>query len=87
MNKIHGSNDQALIDAELIRIQEDVTFSEQIKAAAHEGGYHPYIEVFRSQNRRRTFIALMPALQQQLLGSTFILGKIIQAYVESMLNI
>ncbi|PVH82568.1 general substrate transporter [Cadophora sp. DSE1049] len=84
LNKIHGSNDQALIDAEMIRIQEDVTFSEQIKVAAHEGG-HPYIKAFRGQNRRRTLIALMPALQQQLLGSTFILGFI--SYFMSLLGI
>ena len=36
--RIHGSGDQSLIEAEMVRIQQNVTFSEELKLAAQANG-------------------------------------------------
>ncbi|KAK9311170.1 general substrate transporter [Lipomyces starkeyi] len=73
LNRIYGSSDQALIDAEMDRIANDVAFSESLRAAATKNG-SAIIQCFRSSNLRRTLIACLPVAEQQCIGSTFVFG-------------
>ncbi|OCL04121.1 general substrate transporter [Glonium stellatum] len=73
--RIHGSDDQVLIDAEVARIQSNVIASEEVKRAAENKG--PLLQqCFTGTNLKRTMIAIIPAAGQQLIGATFVLGYI-----------
>ncbi|KIW64068.1 hypothetical protein, variant [Phialophora macrospora] len=84
LNKIHGSHDQALIEAEMVRITSNVEYSENLRTAAAQNG--PLIlQCFKGVNLRRTLIAIMPTVEQVCVGSTFVLSFI--TYFMSLLGI
>ena len=74
LNRIHGSSDQGLIEAELLRIQSNITFSNELHAAATSAKGPILLQCFQKPNLKRTLIACMAAVQQQCVGSTFVLG-------------
>lgn len=74
LNRIHGSSDQALIDAEMIRIQSNITFDEELRAAGSESNKPKLLQCFVKPNLKRTLIANISVIQQQCVGSTFVLG-------------
>ncbi len=49
LNRIHGSADQGLIDAEIARLEQAVAFSEEIRAAAQQKGA-PFFQCFQGTN-------------------------------------
>lgn len=75
LNRMHGSSNQALINAEVIRIREEVRVSEEMKAHAAQTG-PPLLQCFKGTNLRRTLIACLPAAAQQFIGAAFVLGKV-----------
>lgn len=82
--RIHGHDDGRLIEAEMRRIQKDVNFSEAIRTDAEHRG--PLIvQCFKGTNLKRTMIACLPALAQQLIGAAFVLGYV--TYFLSLLGI
>ena len=82
--RIHGSDDQALIDAEMRRMGKDVAFSQAIRVDAEQSG--PLLrQCFQGTNLRRTMIACLPSLAQQLIGAAFVLGFV--TYFISLLKL
>ncbi|PMD60991.1 general substrate transporter [Hyaloscypha bicolor E] len=75
LNKIHGSEDQTLIEAELARITDVVQFSDAIQEAAAAKG-SLLAQCFQGPNLKRTLIATLPAAGQQLIGAAFVLGYV-----------
>jgi hypothetical protein len=74
LNTIHGSGDQELIEAELIRIQANIKFDEDLRAAGAESKKPVLLQCFQKPNLKRTLIANISVVQQQCVGSTFVLG-------------
>ncbi|KAK5552873.1 hypothetical protein LTR46_008948 [Exophiala xenobiotica] len=75
LNKIHGSSDQRLIEAELVRLQEMVKSTRQMQELAAESG-PLMLQTFKGKNLKRTLTACLMAGAQQLIGSAFVLGYI-----------
>lgn len=73
LNRIHGSKDQTLIDAEIKRITSNVAFSEEVRVAASRKG-PLLVQCFQGTNLKRTLIALIPVAGQQLIGAPFVLS-------------
>ena len=67
----------ALIEAEMVRIREEVRVSEEMKALAAQTG-PPLLQCFKGTNIQRTLVACLPAAAQQLIGAAFVLGKRIE---------
>ncbi|EXJ80113.1 hypothetical protein A1O1_08255 [Capronia coronata CBS 617.96] len=85
LNRIHGSSDQALIDAEMHRIRSNFEYSESLRMAAAQDGTPLLVQCFKGPNLRRTLIAILPTVEQVCVGSTFVLGFI--TYFMSLLEI
>lgn len=73
--RIHGSDHQVLIDAEVTRIQNNVITSEKVKRAAQNNG-PLLLQCFQGSNQKRTTIAILLAAGQQLIGAAFVLGYV-----------
>ncbi|PKS06033.1 hypothetical protein jhhlp_007867 [Lomentospora prolificans] len=84
LQRLHGNQDQELIEAEMVRIKEVIRSSEELAAAANAQG-PPAIQIFKGTNLKRTIIAILPAAAQQLIGAAFVLGYI--TYFLSLLGI
>ncbi|KAJ9611497.1 hypothetical protein H2200_004681 [Cladophialophora chaetospira] len=84
LNRMHGSSNQTLIEAELVRIREEVRVSEEMKAFAAQGGL-PVLQCFQGTNIKRTLTACLPAAAQQLIGAAFVLGYI--TYFMSLIGV
>jgi MFS family permease len=74
LGRMHGSSRTTLIEAEMVRIAEEVRVSEEMKALARQGG-PPILQCFQGTNLRRTLISCLPAAAQQLIGAAFVLGE------------
>ncbi|PMD13435.1 general substrate transporter [Hyaloscypha hepaticicola] len=75
LDKIHGRDDLALLEAEMARLTEVVQFSEAIQEAAATKG-SLLRQCFQGSNLKRTLIAALPAAGQQLIGAAFVLGYV-----------
>ena len=66
LNRIHGSGDQSLIKAEMIRIQSNITFDDELRAAAGAQSNKPkLVQCFIKPNLKRTLISNIAVVQQQ----------------------
>jgi hypothetical protein len=75
LNSIHGSSDQKLIEAEMVRIQSNITFDAELRTAGAETNKPKILQCFQKPNLKRTLISNIAVIQQQCVGSTFVLGK------------
>ncbi|KAF2185845.1 general substrate transporter [Zopfia rhizophila CBS 207.26] len=75
LNRIHGTGDRALIDAEMKRIEDAIATSEKIQQAAATKG-PLLLQCWQGTNLKRTIIAILPAAGQQLIGAAFVLGYV-----------
>ncbi|KAM0327398.1 hypothetical protein ACHAQA_005684 [Verticillium albo-atrum] len=82
--RIHGSRCDGLIEAEFTRIQEMMVGSDELAHLANVNG-PPIMQALKPPHLKRTFIAILPPLAQQLIGATFVLGYI--TYFLSLLGI
>ncbi|CAK7228045.1 hypothetical protein SEUCBS140593_006783 [Sporothrix eucalyptigena] len=75
LQRIHGSGDQGLIDAEVIRMNEGIAVARNLEEQANLHG--PLIlQCFKGNNLKRTLIAMLAVASQQLIGASFVLGYI-----------
>lgn len=84
LRRIYGGKDQALLAAELVRIQKLVNDDETALRNAKAQG-PPIQQCFRGTNLKRTLISLLPPATQQFIGAAFVLGYI--TYFLSLLHI
>ncbi|KAF3762109.1 general substrate transporter, partial [Cryphonectria parasitica EP155] len=94
LTRIHGSKDQALIDAELSRMKESIEVSAGLEAVAGMDG-PPIIQVWkksnlvclppRLMNTKRTLISLLPPMAQQFIGAAFVITYV--TYFLSLLGV
>ncbi|CAK7229752.1 hypothetical protein SCUCBS95973_007334 [Sporothrix curviconia] len=84
LGRIYGHEDQALLAAEVVRIQKLVDDDEAAKRLVLAQG-PPILQAFRGTNRKRTLISLIPPATQQFIGAAFVLGYI--TYFLSLLHI
>ncbi|KIW42677.1 uncharacterized protein PV06_06203 [Exophiala oligosperma] len=84
LNKIHGSSDQRLIEAEMVRLQEMVNTTRHMQELAGELG-PPILQSFKGKNLKRTLTACLMSGAQQLIGSAFVLGYI--TYFMELINV
>ncbi|KAL1891833.1 hypothetical protein Sste5346_007377 [Sporothrix stenoceras] len=75
LRRIHGSGDEGLIDAEIIRMKEGIAISQNLEEQAQLNG--PLIaQCFQGSNLKRTMISMLAVASQQLIGAAFVLGYI-----------
>lgn len=74
LQRMHGSSNHDLVNAEVARIQEEVRVSEEMQVLASQDG-PPLVQCFKGTNLKRTLVACLPAAAQQFIGAAFVLGK------------
>ncbi|CAI4213190.1 unnamed protein product [Parascedosporium putredinis] len=75
LERVHGRKDRALLSAEMARLAEVIRASEELAVAARAHG-PLFLQIFRGINLKRTLIAILPIIAQQLIGAAFVLGYI-----------
>jgi hypothetical protein len=71
LRRIHGSQDDGLLDAEMHRIQENVDVSEVTLTEARLKG-SLLQQCFQGTNTKRSLIAILCSAAQQLIGAAFV---------------
>ncbi|RDW89744.1 hypothetical protein BP6252_01776 [Coleophoma cylindrospora] len=73
--RIHGSSDEALINAEMNRIAESVRVSNAVQESVASKG-SLLRQCFQDSNKKRTLIAILAVAGQQFIGAAFVLGYV-----------